>query len=61
MGLTAQDLIRQRVFIEAKVLLTHSTKTINEIAAELNFSDTSHFNKFFTTSAKIAPGNTGNY
>lgn len=55
-GKTAQDMIKERIFIESKVLLTHSQKSINEIALELNFSDASHFNKFFTANAKITPG-----
>lgn len=57
LGNTAHDLIKQRIFVEAKVLLTHTQKSVKEIAMELNFSDASHFNKFFTSNSKITPGN----
>ncbi len=56
LGNTAQELIKQRILIEAKVLLTHTQKSVKEIAMELNFSDAPHFNKFFSSNAKITPG-----
>jgi AraC-like DNA-binding protein len=56
LGRTAHDIIKERLFIEAKVLLTHTQKTINEIALDLKFSDAPHFNKFFRACAKLTPG-----
>lgn len=57
LGNTANEIIKQRIFMEAKVLLTHTEKSVKEIAMELNFSDASHFNKFFVSNSKITPGN----
>ncbi|HET8828964.1 MAG TPA: helix-turn-helix domain-containing protein, partial [Pelobium sp.] len=56
LGNTANEIIKQRIFMEAKVLLTHTEKSVKEIAMELNFSDASHFNKFFASNSKITPG-----
>ena len=46
-GVTAGHLIRQRVLTEAKRQLVFTTLAIHEIAYELNFSDPSHFTRFF--------------
>lgn len=45
--MTATDMIRARRILEAKRLLTFTTKTISEIAFELNFTDSSYFAKTF--------------
>lgn len=47
LGKTAGELIRDRVLLEAKRLLTNAGLTITEIAYELNFQDNSYFNRFF--------------
>lgn len=47
LGKTAGDLIRDRVLLEAKRLLTSADMTVTEIAYELNFQDNSYFNRFF--------------
>ncbi|RKN83541.1 AraC family transcriptional regulator [Ulvibacterium marinum] len=44
---TPLQLIHHRMEIIAKRELRYSTKTISEIAHELNFSDVSNFNRFF--------------
>ncbi len=44
---TAGELIRDRVLLEAKRLLTNAKMTIAEIAYDLNFQDNSYFNRFF--------------
>ena len=47
MGKTAGELIRDRVLLEAKRLLTNADMTVTEIAYSLNFQDNSYFNRFF--------------
>jgi len=44
---SAGELIRDRILLEAKRLLINAEQPISEIAAQLNFSDNSHFTKFF--------------
>jgi len=44
---TAHELIEEMLLLEAKALILHTDFTIAEIAYQLNFSDPSHFNKFF--------------
>ncbi|HWJ29109.1 MAG TPA: AraC family transcriptional regulator [Flavisolibacter sp.] len=46
-GMTAGELIRQRILLEAKRLLKYSQTPISEIAEKLNFSDPSNFSRFF--------------
>lgn len=46
-GKTAGELIRERVLLEAKRLLTNANITAAEIAYELNFQDNSYFSRFF--------------
>lgn len=47
LGKTAGEVIRERVLLEAKRLLTNEQKTVAEIAGELNFPDNSYFSRFF--------------
>jgi AraC family transcriptional regulator, transcriptional activator of pobA len=47
LGKTAGDVIRDRVLLEAKRLLTNADMTVTEIAYDLNFQDNSYFNRFF--------------
>ncbi|MBK6840239.1 MAG: AraC family transcriptional regulator [Bacteroidetes bacterium] len=54
-GKTASELIHQLVLLEAKRLLYHSPKSVKEIAFELNYENTSHFNKFFKTHTQQTP------
>ncbi|MFD1141101.1 AraC family transcriptional regulator [Larkinella insperata] len=54
-GETASHRIEQRVVLEAKKLLIHTSKNISEIAFELNFQDPSHFAKFFTRCSGMTP------
>lgn len=46
-GITAGNLIRRRLLLEARRLLTLTTQDVKEIAYELGFSDTSYFSRFF--------------
>ncbi|BAU55865.1 AraC family transcriptional regulator [Mucilaginibacter gotjawali] len=47
LGISAGEVIRNRMMLEAKRLLTNPQLNINEIAFMLNFSDNSYFTKFF--------------
>ncbi len=51
---TASEMIFDRLILEAKRLLHHSDLTIKEIAFQLNFTDPSHFSKFFKTHTGLA-------
>ena len=55
MGKTAGDLIRERILLEAKRLLTNAGMTITEIAYDLNFQDNSYFNRFFKKNIGTTP------
>jgi len=46
-GKSASELISEQVILEAKRFLLHSDKHVSEIAFALNFSDPSHFVKYF--------------
>lgn len=54
-GKTASDLIHERIILEAKRLLYHSSQNIKEIAYHLNFEDPSYFVKFFKNYTDITP------
>lgn len=55
LGISAGDLIRNRITLEAKRLLVNFDLTINQIATELNFADNSYFSKFFKKQEGITP------
>lgn len=55
LGKTAGDLIRDRILLEAKRLLTNADMTITEIAYDLNFQDNSYFNRFFKRNVGMTP------
>lgn len=55
LGKTAGDIIRERVLLEAKRLLTNVNMTVTEIAYALNFQDNSYFNRFFKKYEKVTP------
>lgn len=59
-GITASNLIYKQVIIEAKRLLKTGIST-KEAAYELNFSDPSHFSKFFKSQTGISPTDFQNY
>lgn len=52
---TAHELIDEMLLIEAKAYLLHTTLTIAEIAYKLDFSDPSHFNRFFKKYCELTP------
>ena len=51
----ASEIIHEQVILEAKRLLLHTDKTVNEIATELNFTDDSNFVKFFKSTCNTTP------
>jgi AraC family transcriptional activator of pobA len=55
LGKTAGDLIKDRVLLEAKRLLTNADMTSTEIAYDLNFQDNSYFNRFFKKNVGMTP------
>ncbi len=46
-GMTAGELLRNRIVLEAKRLLVHTNETAAAIALQLNFEDASYFGRFF--------------
>jgi AraC family transcriptional activator of pobA len=54
-GVTAGHLIRQRVLTEAKRELVFTGRAIHDIAFDLNFSDPSHFARFFRKQTGTTP------
>lgn len=54
-GANAMELIKRRVILEAKRLLTHTTMTVTQIAYELGFEDNSHFGKYFKSVVNETP------
>lgn len=55
LGKTAGDVIRERVLLEAKRLLTNAGMSVLEIAYELNFKDNSYFTRFFKNYEGFTP------
>ncbi|MCW3107606.1 MAG: AraC family transcriptional regulator [Segetibacter sp.] len=55
LGKTAGELIRDRILLEAKRLLTNANMTVTEIAYNLNFQDNSYFNRFFKKYVGVTP------
>lgn len=47
--------IQQRITLEAKRLLCHSTHSLKEIAFALGYDDYPHFSKLFTKTAGLSP------
>ncbi len=56
-GKTASDFINEMLLMEAKALLKHTELSISEIAYQLDFTDPSHFNKFFKKGTEFTPMN----
>ncbi|MEO1050168.1 MAG: helix-turn-helix domain-containing protein [Bacteroidota bacterium] len=46
-GKTAKDIIQDRIFLESKNLLAYTDMDISRIAYTLNFSEPTHFTRFF--------------
>lgn len=54
-GKTASSFIDEMLLMEAKALLRHTELSISEIAYQLEFTDPSHFNKFFKKGTETTP------
>jgi AraC family transcriptional regulator, transcriptional activator of pobA len=54
-GKTPGTLIRERILLEAKRLLLHTSLSVAEIAYKLTFNDPSYFNRFFRRLAGKTP------
>jgi AraC-like DNA-binding protein len=55
-GLSAKQLIDERVVLEAKRLLSHGDAPVAEIAEQLGFDDPSNFSAYFRGRAGVTPG-----
>ncbi|SKB87265.1 AraC-type DNA-binding protein [Sphingobacterium nematocida] len=55
LGLSAGEVIRNRIILEAKRLLVIRDFSIAEIAYDLNFNDNSYFTKFFKKIEGVTP------
>ena len=55
LGKTAGELIRERVLLEAKRLLTNEGLTVTQIASDLSFEDNSYFSRFFKKYEGVSP------
>jgi AraC family transcriptional regulator, transcriptional activator of pobA len=55
LGCTIGELVQERLLLEAKRLLCHTTLSVKEIAHSLNYDDPSYFTRFFRTHAGITP------
>jgi len=55
LGIPAGQLIRDRLFLEAKRLLVNYGLTINVISDRLNFNDNSYFSRSFKKHAGVSP------
>lgn len=54
-GISAGQLIKNRIILEAKRLLNHTTLSVEEIGFELGFEYKSHFNKYFKLQTGLPP------
>lgn len=55
LGVSAGEVIRNRIALEAKRLLVNFNLTIHEVADRLNFADNSYFTKFFRKQEDLTP------
>ena len=53
---TPSQVIQERILIEAKRLLTYTSKTVKQITFELGFEDVSYFSNFFKKHTSQSPG-----
>ena len=54
-GKTPIQLIKERVIVEAKVLLNSTDMSIQQIAEALNFPNDSFFCRYFKQEVKVSP------
>jgi AraC family transcriptional activator of pobA len=54
-GKSTSEILYERLLRESIILLKHTNWSVSEIAYNLGFKDTSHFNHFFRKQANVAP------
>lgn len=54
-GKSTSVIIHERIVLEAKLLLKHSSSDVSEIAFALGFKENTHFNNFFKKHLGITP------
>lgn len=54
-GLSAQDLLHERLLLEARRLLATTGAAVGEVAQELGFADAAYFSRFFARRAGQSP------
>ncbi|WP_281323554.1 AraC family transcriptional regulator [Flavobacterium aestivum] len=54
-GKTPNEILRSRIILEAKRLLTVTDKSVSEIGYEVGFTDNSYFNKVFKKEVGVTP------
>lgn len=54
-GKKASEWINDYVILEAKILLKNTSMTIQQISDKLNFSNQSHFSRYFSSQTGISP------
>ncbi|MCC3215621.1 AraC family transcriptional regulator [Chryseobacterium sp. X308] len=52
---TPNEIIKNRIILESKRLLVHTTMSVKEIAYTLNYEDDAYFVRFFTKHTGISP------
>lgn len=52
---TPNDIIKNRIILESKRLLAHTTLSVKEIAYRLNYEDDAYFVRFFTKNTGTSP------
>lgn len=52
---SSKQIIHERLILEAKYLLTHTTQSIQQIAFDLGFQDPAYFSRFFTKHTNTSP------
>lgn len=52
---TPNDIIKNRIILESKRLLAHTSLSVKEIAYSLNYDDDAYFVRFFTKNAGTSP------
>jgi AraC-like DNA-binding protein len=56
-GKSSKQVIEERVLLETKRLLLHTSQSVKEIGIALGFTDPTNFNKFFKKSTNMTPVN----
>jgi len=54
-GRSAQQLLHERIILEAKRHLTYTNMTIGQVAERLGFKEPAYFTRFFKRSVKLTP------